>query len=1104
MDTITVGEPVEGTNAVVTNGSWKRRSTEKPYLSWCLIARNASKTIEATLRSLRERTPDAEIVIVETFSNDDGATWAICEQYADVLVQYAGPRGDWTKDMPWFDDAAAARQHSFELASGRWRGWIDADDRLAGPEEVERLLKLNNRWQPLPKEVEVADKKLEGPQSLENLLRYLEEVNPHAECVWAPYLYQRDANDLVMQWQDRERLVLWNPKRWKWSEPAHEILTPIGQWPPRVDFSHLLFVHEKDFTMEEGLYSLRRHYDVMSKRYDAGERVARDCWYLAAYARAICPEREMEYIDAAHDNANQALDRYRALLLKGNYYAARGFFFDALEMYGACTHLHPELPDAWFQGAAVWSRADDLGRVISWCEKGLACQPGDTNSLVNPRDHVVRWPTFLAEHLVKLATLQAKLGQQESAQMALERAVTYSYNVFHSKSIGADNLEAQVRLLRVNNAFKAQKLAVQLDQLCQFLADNDEPQKIFTLLQAVPWNLQDHAVVIKWEQTLRPLAKHLDDPEAYNAFYRDEIATGLMHAPDSWFDPRATNQDPAGAAGRVRWAAEWINSHCPNAAVLDVGCCDGVVGIMLLKMCPGITYHGVDLFQVSLDQFASHLEKQACGSLAPRAHLHCVDDVVLAPALDGITVDVLLWTEVIEHVPSAVNELRRLSKRFLKEDGVVLLTTPWGSYDAGHPPPTNAHGVPRGIRGHVRAFTMPDMVKTVEEAECFVDDLIKQPTWEKGTGDGMFVTVRRADRSHAERQTRKRASFIVPGALWDWNSRHVHAQGMGASEETIVYLAKELAAHRPVSVYGPVPSPEVHHRVPYFTREQVRHLRDGKLVISRTPAHAKRLDEQLGVVLPKLLWLQDAMYPDLNADVAKGYEKIIVVSNWHKETMHRLHGVPLDQMEVLYNFILPEHFRQSDLKPRKRDAFVYLSSPDRGLVRLLQLWPAIRAKLPEATLDIYYGWRGCEKLGLSDSTGWTKRFETMRRLYENLRYQPGLTDHGMVDHLTLARKMCESGVWAYPTDFQETGCCAVVKARAAGMVPVCPPLAALAETARCVETMWAQPENAAGFVEACVEATQVSERDRQHMAEEAQDQYALSVFLPAWQRLLDA
>jgi len=352
-----------------------------------------------------------------------------------------------------------------------------------------------------------------------------------------------------------------------------------------------------------------------------------------------------------------------------------------------------------------------------------------------------------------------------------------------------------------------------------------------------------------------------------------------------------------------------------------------------------------------------------------------------------------------------------------------------------------------------------------------------------------------------------RTAFVVPGALWKWNSRSVEGGGMGASEKTIVYLARGLAEGRPVDVFGPVPQEEVHHAVGYWRHEKMRHLKDAKsLVVSRGPAFGPLVvNEWLGYKPENMmLWLQDAHYTDLTPETAAFYDKIVVVSKWHGYAMNQRHGVPFDKLHIAYNFLQRELFDNDEKIERKRDRFVYGSSPDRGLIRLMELWPKIRERLPDACLDIYYGWRGIEALGLkTQGIGWATRLEYMRQRFEQLVHQPGINSLGMVPARTLARAYRSAGVWCYPTTFEETGCSTACEVRAAGCVPVCPPLAALAETGACDEGFLLKDiKDDDEVVEACVNATKVDDRARADMAKNAIDTYSLEALLPVWRSIL--
>lgn len=120
----------------------------------------------------------------------------------------------------------------------------------------------------------------------------------------------------------------------------------------------------------------------------------------------------------------------------------------------------------------------------------------------------------------------------------------------------------------------------------------------------------------------------------------------------------------------------------------------------------------------------------------------------------------------------------------------------------------------------------------------------------------------------------------------------------------------------------------------------------------------------------------------------------------------------------------------------------YFSAYYRGLECLLTLWPQIRAEVPDATLDIYYGWESWVKMEGENGRAF---YERVTRLLDELKGQ-GVTEHGRVSHQTLARVMNQTHVWAYPTEFPEIHCITALKAQEARMWPVVTNVAALKET----------------------------------------------------------
>lgn len=125
---------------------------------------------------------------------------------------------------------------------------------------------------------------------------------------------------------------------------------------------------------------------------------------------------------------------------------------------------------------------------------------------------------------------------------------------------------------------------------------------------------------------------------------------------------------------------------------------------------------------------------------------------------------------------------------------------------------------------------------------------------------------------------------------------------------------------------------------------------------------------------------------------------------------------------------------------RRKHSVGYFSAYYRGLECLLNMWPKIRADVPDATLDVYYGWESWVAMQGEDDF-----YQRMERKFKELAGH-GVTVHGRVSHIELAKAMRATQVWAYPTEFTEIHCITALKAQEAGCYPVTTNVGALAET----------------------------------------------------------
>jgi glycosyltransferase involved in cell wall biosynthesis len=130
--------------------------------------------------------------------------------------------------------------------------------------------------------------------------------------------------------------------------------------------------------------------------------------------------------------------------------------------------------------------------------------------------------------------------------------------------------------------------------------------------------------------------------------------------------------------------------------------------------------------------------------------------------------------------------------------------------------------------------------------------------------------------------------------------------------------------------------------------------------------------------------------------------------------------------------------------PHRPHTLAWISSPDRGLHRLLELWPRIRARVPTASLRIYYRidpwlelWfgRGDDRPMVQRANYISEALHILGRNGEN-----GVTVMGPVSRRQFAAELSQTAVVPYTYDpvdpMSELFCGAVVDACAAGAVPV--------------------------------------------------------------------
>jgi len=275
-------------------------------------------------------------------------------------------------------------------------------------------------------------------------------------------------------------------------------------------------------------------------------------------------------------------------------------------------------------------------------------------------------------------------------------------------------------------------------------------------------------------------------------------------------------------------------------------------------------------------------------------------------------------------------------------------------------------------------------------------------------------------------------------AMEHWTPETIEATGIGGSETMAWEMARGLArlGHR-VRHYGHcTPEQErLYDGVHWFDQSRYRDVKCDVLVVSR---YAAVIDVPVAA-RATCLWLHDVHAgPALDPIRAGRFDRVLCLSNWHKQFVCEVYPF-LDpgRVVVTRNGIDLSMFEGTEERAPHRA--VYSSSPDRGLQTALDLWPGIRAEVPDAELHVYYGFAGLRAAG----PGNVALADKLEKLANETA---GVVLHGRIPPRELAREFMRSGVWFYPTWFSETSCITAMQAQAAGLRVVTSPVAALPET----------------------------------------------------------
>lgn len=286
--------------------------------------------------------------------------------------------------------------------------------------------------------------------------------------------------------------------------------------------------------------------------------------------------------------------------------------------------------------------------------------------------------------------------------------------------------------------------------------------------------------------------------------------------------------------------------------------------------------------------------------------------------------------------------------------------------------------------------------------------------------------------------------FVADGGWGAWTGSDILTKGIGGSETYIIEIARwiQRAGRFQCVVFCKCERRETFEGVQYIPLDAYpEYIMKNKIhtaVVSRFSEYIPMTYQ--GFIDNVYLVLHDLGPSGIVIPMNNKLKKVICLTKWHEQYFLKNFPAFEGQTDAFYYGVDRNRFKAAGVGEKVRNSFIYSSFPNRGLLPLLQMWPAIKRAIPDATLNVY-----------SDVNGkWVnevakEQMDEIRRILSGGGLE-GVTVHGWVSKAELAAAWSRADIWLYPCIFQETFCLTALEAAATKTLAIAPPLAALSET----------------------------------------------------------
>jgi glycosyltransferase involved in cell wall biosynthesis/2-polyprenyl-3-methyl-5-hydroxy-6-metoxy-1,4-benzoquinol methylase len=1131
-------------------------------ISVCIIAKNERNNLEKCLKSLRPYVN--EIVVVDTGSTDE--TPEIARKYADKFEIYT----ECNDSEGRIESFSKARNRSFELASNEWCMWVDADDEVVGADKLNDLVELySKKYSSGSCFIMFPYEYSHDEHGNVTCLHYRERlfhnfkdnfnwVNPVHEVI----IPKPSAQNINSETNDSVKVVHHRDGSGKVVENGRNlrILKKHLEVHGEGDARHLYYIgleYGNHNDLDNGIKYLIKYLEISGwddEKYMAALRLAD--YYLVR-----------NQIENAIDISLRATT-YRENWGEAYFYLARLFYYKAnadnnVRNWERCAHFAklglscPETKTVLFVNPKdrnievhryLNMALNKLGDVIGALESvnsALNFAPDDEQLMNNKKayesfilkDGIIKQLNELNDKKYIDNDIRNKISSliSESADINKieNRSIIYNENLsvkgdsimwkpYHRPEGYPNNVKEEdfpvaektphAQAWGIPEEFVYDDLPIHLtDKQLQAVVGliykeymfHDELMSAFSFLEKAPYRVRHSDFINELVRKTKKTLSWMEDDKNAQKINAPQYTNGEVLQTEMF-------PLPCALTGAVVMRYHWIVDRMPNKSgkLLDFGCVDGEMTNRWGM--EGYRVTGLDLCKTSVDIANDAARRFNTGAVHINTYFKDAVKHVPEKSFDYIT-----CADTYEHIPDRINDLLIPARKFVKDDGKMLMVTPHGAWFRGefvsyaHPwlygPKGESWLDEKNPRAHIIAPTVWESAEEFRKAGWYVKNAVVVEQWIKDVPSQGNVCVE-AFPNPPSNYPGLDIVFYSADAPENWTPHTADLKGIGGSETAVIQMAKNLAEKgNKVRVYNNCgrDGEGIYDGVEYYSYEKMHHINCDVLISSRL-ADGLAVERNINAK-SRILWVHDVCAKGLTPELALRADKIFALSEWHKQNILNCYNyLNPDQIVITSNGIDLERFNK-DIARNPHKAIIS-SSPDRYLLSLLQMWPRIRQQVPDAELHIFYGfynWETCAKM--CNDQGQLKLISDLRAGIESLKNQ-GVVFRDRTNQYYLATEFLSSGVWPFSTCFSETSCISAMEAQAAGLKMITSPIAALNETASnatFIQGDWLSSEYQAKFIEATVDAMLNSSQDERNNIMQGAQKFSWTKVADQWQELFD-